>query len=157
MSSAYYPQIWQTIRQIPPGKVASYGQIADLAGLPRRARLVGKALGYAPAQLALPWYRVIRSDRRLGFAPGSSQTNSTTSWQQSRYGSSVSWCSSFQLWDEVSVRRACIACVRAVQCFVKLHEVPTTHKGLPAPTATEAASEEPAREIDKLDEAHRIN
>ena len=68
-----YQRIWQTVLQIPPGKVASYGQIADLAGLPGRARLVGKALGYAPAQLALPWYRVIRSDRRLGFAPGSSQ------------------------------------------------------------------------------------
>jgi methylated-DNA-protein-cysteine methyltransferase related protein len=30
--------------------------------------LVGKALGYAPAELAVPWYRVLRSDRRLAFA-----------------------------------------------------------------------------------------
>ena len=45
--------------------------IADLAGLPGRARLVGKALGYAPAELAVPWYRVLRSDRSLAFPQGS--------------------------------------------------------------------------------------
>jgi len=73
MSAAYYAQIWQTIRQIPAGKVASYGQIADLAGLPGRARLVGKALGLAPASMALPWHRVLRSNLTLAFTPGSAQ------------------------------------------------------------------------------------
>ncbi len=71
MSAANYHRIWQTVLLIPFGKVASYGQIADLAGLPGRARLVGKALGYAPAQLAVPWYRVLRSDRSLAFPAGS--------------------------------------------------------------------------------------
>lgn len=66
-----HQRIWQTVLQIPAGKVASYGQIADLAGLPGRARLVGKALGYAPDELDVPWFRVLRSDRRLAFAPGS--------------------------------------------------------------------------------------
>ena len=66
-----YRRIWLTVLQIPAGKVASYGQVADLAGLPGRARLVGKALGYAPEELAVPWYRVLRSDRSLAFAPGS--------------------------------------------------------------------------------------
>jgi methylated-DNA-protein-cysteine methyltransferase related protein len=66
-----YQRIWYTVLKIPPGKVASYGQVADLAGLPGRARLVGKALGYAPPSLAVPWFRVLRSDRRLAFAPGS--------------------------------------------------------------------------------------
>ncbi|MFN6263725.1 MAG: MGMT family protein, partial [Chromatiaceae bacterium] len=32
----HYSRIWQTVQQIPAGKVASYGQIADLAGLPGR-------------------------------------------------------------------------------------------------------------------------
>ncbi len=73
MSSAYYAQIWQTIRQIPPGKVASYGQIADLSGLPGRARLVGKALGMAPESMALPWQRVLRSNLTLAFVAGSEQ------------------------------------------------------------------------------------
>ena len=48
MDESKYQRIWQTVLQIPAGKVASYGQIADLAGLPGRARLVGKALGKAP-------------------------------------------------------------------------------------------------------------
>lgn len=73
MSSAYYPQIWQTIQQIPAGKVASYGQIADLGGLPGRARLVGKALGMAPKTMDLPWQRVLRSNLTLAFAPGTPQ------------------------------------------------------------------------------------
>ncbi|MFT7009467.1 MAG: O6-methylguanine-DNA--protein-cysteine methyltransferase [Colwellia sp.] len=47
----HYAQIWQTIQLIPQGKVACYGQIADLAGLPGRARLVGKALGCIPVPL----------------------------------------------------------------------------------------------------------
>ncbi|MBZ9612668.1 MGMT family protein [Rheinheimera maricola] len=71
MQNQNYRRIWQTVLQIPSGKVASYGQIADLAGLPGRARLVGKALGYAPEELAVPWYRVLRSDRSLAFTPGS--------------------------------------------------------------------------------------
>lgn len=71
MPAENYQRIWQTVLLIPSGKVASYGQIADLAGLPGRARLVGKALGYAPAQLAVPWYRVLRSDRSLAFPAGS--------------------------------------------------------------------------------------
>lgn len=66
-----YQRIWQTVLLIPAGKVASYGQIADLAGLPGRARLVGKALGLSPPDLILPWYRVIRSDRQLAFSAGS--------------------------------------------------------------------------------------
>ncbi len=66
-------QIWQTVYQIPKGKVASYGQIADLAGLPGRARLVGKALGYAPKELNIPWYRVLRSSGQLAFSAGSHQ------------------------------------------------------------------------------------
>lgn len=70
-SNPNYQRIWLTVLSIPSGKVASYGQIADLAGLPGRARLVGKALGYAPDSLSVPWYRVLRSDRKLAFAQGS--------------------------------------------------------------------------------------
>ena len=72
-ANPHYTRIWETVLQIPAGKVASYGQIADLAGLPGRARLVGKALGYAPKELAVPWYRVLRSDRSLAF-PADSET-----------------------------------------------------------------------------------
>ena len=66
-------QIWETIQAVPTGNVASYGQIADLAGLPGRARLVGKVLREAPHSLNLPWYRIIRSSGQLAFDAGSSQ------------------------------------------------------------------------------------
>ena len=68
-------KIWQTVQAIPLGKVACYGQIADLAGLPGRARLVGKALGAVPNAgwrgQAVPWYRVVNSQGKISFAPGS--------------------------------------------------------------------------------------
>lgn len=68
-------KIWQTVQAIPYGKVACYGQVADLAGLPGRARLVGKALGAVPKDgwrgQSVPWYRVINSQGKISFAPGS--------------------------------------------------------------------------------------
>jgi len=62
--------IMRAIAAIPRGCVASYGEIAMRAGLPRRARLVGRVLG-AYAQKKLPWQRVLRSDGRIAFAAGS--------------------------------------------------------------------------------------
>jgi methylated-DNA-protein-cysteine methyltransferase-like protein len=60
-----YEQIYAVIRRIPLGKVATYGQIAALAGLPRRARLVGTALREAPDSLDIPWQRVINAGGRI--------------------------------------------------------------------------------------------
>ena len=71
-----YQPIWKTVLAIPPGKVASYGQIADLAGLPGRARLVGRCMAYAPA--AMPWYRVLRANGQLAFAAGSAASQKQT-------------------------------------------------------------------------------
>ena len=47
--------------RIPRGRVATYGQIATLAGLPRQARLVGYALNVLPADTPLPWHRVVNA------------------------------------------------------------------------------------------------
>ncbi|BDX04975.1 MGMT family protein [Planctobacterium marinum] len=66
-----YARIWQTTLQIPAGSVASYGQIADLSGLPGRARLVGKAMGLAPKTMQVPWFRVLRADGKIAFPAGS--------------------------------------------------------------------------------------
>jgi len=66
-----HPGICRVIQSIPRGRVASYGEIAARAGLPRRARLVGRVLREADASLALPWHRVVRADGCLAFAPGS--------------------------------------------------------------------------------------
>ena len=64
-------KILSAIRAIPAGSVASYGQIATVAGLPRSHRLVARALRNNPAGSDLPWYRVIRADGRCGMAKGS--------------------------------------------------------------------------------------
>jgi methylated-DNA-protein-cysteine methyltransferase related protein len=64
-------QIWKTVSQVPVGKVSSYGLIADLAGLPGRARMVGAVLRQAPAELQLPWHRIIKSNGQLAFKAGS--------------------------------------------------------------------------------------
>lgn len=63
--------IHDAIAGIPPGRVASYGEIAARAGLPGRARLVGRVLREAGEAAALPWHRVLRADGRLAFAPRS--------------------------------------------------------------------------------------
>jgi methylated-DNA-protein-cysteine methyltransferase-like protein len=63
--------IWRVIAAIPTGRVASYGQIAALAGLPRGARQVARALRHAPAEAGLPWYRVIAVNGRIAI-PASS-------------------------------------------------------------------------------------
>lgn len=59
--------IWRAVRSIPRGEVATYGAVANRAGLPGRARLVGHALKVAPPQLRLPWYRVLRAGERIAF------------------------------------------------------------------------------------------
>jgi len=60
-ASALYRQIWDTVRRIPRGRVATYGQIAALIGHRRQARLVGYALHSLPEGLAVPWHRVVNS------------------------------------------------------------------------------------------------
>ena len=54
-------QILQVVALIPYGKVASYGQIAKLAGLPKHARLVGYVLKHLDSEAEIPWHRVINS------------------------------------------------------------------------------------------------
>lgn len=54
-------QILQVVALIPYGKVASYGQIAKMAGLPKHARLVGYVLKHLDSEAEIPWHRVINS------------------------------------------------------------------------------------------------
>ncbi len=56
-----YEKIYETVKQIPYGKVATYGQIATLAGLPRKARVVGYALFRVAPDAHVPWHRVINA------------------------------------------------------------------------------------------------
>jgi len=56
-----YERIYEMVRKIPKGKVATYGQIAQLCGLREHARLVGYALYNLKSSSGVPWHRVINS------------------------------------------------------------------------------------------------
>ncbi len=60
-----YERIWETVRHIPRGRVATYGEIAEQSGLPGQPRLVGYALHNLPGGLDVPWHRVINAMGRI--------------------------------------------------------------------------------------------
>ncbi len=66
----YYRRIWNTVAAIPAGRVASYGQVAELAGHARGARFVSRALRAAPADINLPWHRVLSARGRISIPKG---------------------------------------------------------------------------------------
>lgn len=70
----YHDPKWQAkdkiafvVKLIPEGKVLPYGKVADLAGLPGRARYVSRALKLAPLTANLPWHRVVNAAGRISF------------------------------------------------------------------------------------------
>lgn len=69
-----YGLIYRVVRRIPRGRVATYGQVAGLAGLPRQARLVGYAL-HALQDESVPWHRVLN-------ARGAISGRSDSAWEQ---------------------------------------------------------------------------
>ena len=60
-----YRKIYAAASRIPKGRVATYGQIAALAGLPRQARLVGYAMHALPAGSGVPWHRVVNAAGKI--------------------------------------------------------------------------------------------
>ncbi|MBQ7296263.1 MAG: MGMT family protein [Clostridia bacterium] len=67
-----FEKIYEQVKRIPEGKVASYSQIALLAGNPRWSRVVGYALHVNPEPGVIPCHRVVKKDGRVaeGFAFG---------------------------------------------------------------------------------------
>lgn len=63
--SASYQRIYAVVRRVPRGRVATYGQVAALAGLPGRARQVGYALHALDEGERVPWHRVINALGRV--------------------------------------------------------------------------------------------
>ncbi|KAA8696474.1 MGMT family protein [Pseudomonas caricapapayae] len=63
--------LYLTLAQIPEGKVVAYGQLAQLAGLGKAARWVGRTLSQLPEGSALPWHRVLGAGGRLSLPAGS--------------------------------------------------------------------------------------
>jgi len=71
-ASSRYPRIYEVVRRIPRGRVATYGQVATLAELPGCARQVGYALHALPDESRVPWQRVVnaRGEISLRREPG---------------------------------------------------------------------------------------
>jgi methylated-DNA-protein-cysteine methyltransferase-like protein len=68
-----YQEIWEIVRQIPKGKVATYGEIAGLSGLPGQARQVGYALHALPPNSNIPWHRVVNFQGKISLPKTSGQ------------------------------------------------------------------------------------
>jgi methylated-DNA-protein-cysteine methyltransferase-like protein len=59
--TTFYSAVYALVRQIPSGRVMTYGQIATLLGCPRAARAVGYAMRASGREEDVPWHRVINS------------------------------------------------------------------------------------------------
>jgi methylated-DNA-protein-cysteine methyltransferase related protein len=70
--SVKYRAIYAVVAQIPKGYVATYGQVARLAGLPGHARLVGYALSALEDKSAVPWHRVVNAAGGISARSGGS-------------------------------------------------------------------------------------
>jgi methylated-DNA-protein-cysteine methyltransferase-like protein len=73
VGSNSYHRIYAVVRRIPEGRVATYGQVASLAGLAGHARQVGYALHALPEGTAIPWHRVVNASGGISLRsmPGS--------------------------------------------------------------------------------------
>lgn len=71
-----FEKIYEVVKQIPKGKVATYGFVALLAGNPRWARVVGYALHNNPAPMVIPCHRVVNREGKVAeaFAFGGGHT-----------------------------------------------------------------------------------
>jgi methylated-DNA-protein-cysteine methyltransferase-like protein len=64
-SADTYDLIYSVVLSIPAGSVATYGQVAEIAGLPGRARQVGYAMRTLPPDSGVPWHRVVNASGRI--------------------------------------------------------------------------------------------
>jgi methylated-DNA-protein-cysteine methyltransferase-like protein len=70
VASETYEKIYRAVRRIPRGRVATYGQIAELAGLEGHARQIGYALNVLPSRSKVPWHRVINAKGEISRRSG---------------------------------------------------------------------------------------
>lgn len=65
---SFYDTVYENVKKIPKGKVATYGQIATMCGSPRASRAVGYALHANPNPSSIPCHRVVNRHGRLAAA-----------------------------------------------------------------------------------------
>ena len=63
-------RIWLTVCAVPAGRIATYGDIAQRAGMPGAARRVGAALRRLPRGTEIPWHRIVNASGRSSLPPG---------------------------------------------------------------------------------------
>lgn len=61
----FFEKVYEVVKRIPKGKVATYGQVALMVGNPRASRVVGYALHVNPSQSEIPCHRVVNREGRL--------------------------------------------------------------------------------------------
>ena len=68
MARSFDQRVWRAVAQIPPGRLATYGQIAELIGAYGCARQVGWALRRLPLPSEVPWQRVVNAQGRISLS-----------------------------------------------------------------------------------------
>ena len=94
-----YKRIYAVVSRIPRGRVATYGQVARLAGLPGQARLVGYALSAVGVHSGIPWHRVVNAQGRISLRRGGSPGGTVQRLRLQREGVR------FAFGDEIAKRR----------------------------------------------------
>ncbi len=74
-TAKFRARVYWLVAMIPRGRVATYGQIAALAGMPSHARYVGRTLGNLPNASKLPWHRVINASLKISLRTTSDSRN----------------------------------------------------------------------------------
>lgn len=74
-SSKKAERVYALLRQVPPGRVTTYGALARAAGMPKASRLVGAIMRGNPNAPRVPCHRVVKSDGRIGGYSGSAEEN----------------------------------------------------------------------------------
>jgi|GEM_PF-218380 len=78
--------IYQLVRQIPAGRVATYGQVAVLCGRPRHARFVGYALYQVAPDSDIPWHRVVNAQGKVSVSPRRGGSDELQRWRLTAEG-----------------------------------------------------------------------
>lgn len=60
-----YEELWESVRRVPPGRVASYGAIGRMLRHPTTGRIVGRMLAQTPSGEDVPWWRIVAASGML--------------------------------------------------------------------------------------------
>ena len=79
-------RVWQALLKIPPGRVTTYGGIAEQLGMPKAARAVGAAVGRNPLSFVVPCHRVVgKSGALTGYHWGLTRKQAILGWEACRF------------------------------------------------------------------------